>query len=163
MTPHGLGTFALAVSLFAIAACGGIISPTSPSAIPARAGGLPSVLPPGGAVSGPRSQVIHGSVGPLRDGTPPCFASLYPCEVFDFSTVSEGSIEVVLTWDGAPRALMVQLYWAGEGLAHEDIAPSNGPSRIAFLRPRMEAAAYRIRVVSREPASAIPFTLEINY
>ncbi|MBI2188549.1 MAG: hypothetical protein HYU37_15735 [Acidobacteria bacterium] len=83
--------------------------------------------------------------------------------MFDFTTTAEGPIEVTLTWNGAPRALRVQLYWAGEGLAHEDIAPPNGPSRIWFLRPRMEAAAYRLRVVSLEPDHTIPFTLTVAY
>lgn len=163
MTMRGIGTCALGLSLFTTASCGGIVTPLSPSATAGVPAAAPIAMPPGDTTSGPRSHVIQGSVGPLRDGEPPCWADRYPCEVFDFSTAREGSIEVVLTWDGAPRALMVQLYWAGEGLAHEDIAPLNGPSRIAFLRPHMEAAAYRLRVVSREPASVIPFTLTINY
>jgi hypothetical protein len=58
---------------------------------------------------------------------------------------------------------MVQLYWAGEGLAHEDIAPRTGPSRISFRRPLMEAVGYRLRVVSLEPENTIPFSLTINY
>jgi len=70
---------------------------------------------------------------------------------------------VTLTWEGAPRALFVQLYWAGEGLAHEDVAPRSGPSRISFVRPRMEAARYEVRVVSREPEREIPFTLTLTY
>ena len=58
---------------------------------------------------------------------------------------------------------MVQLYWAGEGLAHEDIAPRTGPSRISFRRTLMEATGYRLRVVSLEPDNTIPFSLTINY
>jgi hypothetical protein len=107
--------------------------------------------------------LINGTVGPFLAGTPPCFADRYACEVYDFTLPKEGSIEVTVTWEGAPRAMMVQLYWAGEGLAHEDIAPRNGPSRIWFKRPLMEAANYRLRVVSLEPGSAIPFTLTLTY
>ncbi|MBF8300086.1 MAG: hypothetical protein HW394_456, partial [Acidobacteria bacterium] len=62
-----------------------------------------------------------------------------------------------------PRAMLVQLYWAGEGLAHEDVAPRNGPSRIWFRRPLMEAANYTLRVVSLEPESTIPFTLTLTH
>lgn len=124
-------------------------------------GRLATPLAPSDAPAGTR--VVRGTVGPLGDGAPPCWADRYPCEVLDFETLQHGPIEVVLTWDGPPRALMVQLYWAGEGLAHEDVAPPNGPARIAFLRPSMEAAAYRLRVVSREPASRIPFTLTVSW
>ena len=70
---------------------------------------------------------------------------------------------MTLTWDGAPRALMVQLYWAGEGLAHEDVAPRTGPSRITFTRPLMEPVGYRLRVVSLEPGSTIPYSLTLTY
>lgn len=156
-----LGLCTLLLSPLAVVACGGILTPVSPSAISATSQ-LPGAAPDGG-ISAPRSQVIRGSVGPLGADNPPCWADRYPCTVFDFATAQDGPIEVVLTWDGAPRALMVQLYWAGEGLAHEDVAPVNGPARIAFLRPRMEAAAYRLRIVSREPASEIPFTLVVRW
>jgi hypothetical protein len=115
------------------------------------------------AASGPTSRVISGAVGPLLEGTPPCFAGRYPCEVFDLSLARQGPIEVALTWLGAPRAMVVQLYWAGEGLAHEDVAPREGPPRIWFHRPLMEAAAYKVRVVSLEPASRIPFTLTLTH
>ena len=110
----------------------------------------------------PASRVISGTVGPLLEGTPPCFADRYPCKVFDLSLLRQGSIEVTLTWMGAPRSMLVQLYWAGEGLAHEDVAPRHGPSRIWFHRPLMEAANYKLRVVSLEPASVIPFTLTLT-
>ena len=82
--------------------------------------------------------------------------------MYDFEKVEGGPIEVTLTWEGAPRALMVQLYWAGEGLAHEDVAPRTGPSAIHFTRPMMEAANYRIRVVNVEAEAMIPFTLTLR-
>lgn len=99
----------------------------------------------------------------MDSGAAPCWADRYPCQVYDFTLPQSGAIEVTLTWDGQPRALMVQLYWAGEGLAHEDVAPRTGPSRINFRRPLMEAAGYRLRVVSLEPDKTIPFSLTINY
>lgn len=127
-----------------------VVAPTAPFAGPAAAESLPT------------ARVINGAVGPLVEGTPPCFAGRYPCEVFDLSLPRQGPIEVALTWLGAPRAMLVQLYWAGEGLAHEDVAPREGPSRIWFHRPMMEAAAYKVRVVSLEPANRIPFTLTLT-
>jgi hypothetical protein len=92
-----------------------------------------------------------------------CWADRYPCEIYDFTLPQSGAIEVTLAWEGQPRALMVQLYWAGEGLAHESVAPRTGPSRINFRRPLMEAATYRLRVVSLEPDNSVPFALTITY
>lgn len=126
------------------------VAPAAPLAVPATAEFRPAV------------RVISGAVGPLVQGTPPCFAGRYPCEVFELSLPRPGPIEVALTWVGAPRAMLLQLYWAGEGLAHEDVAPRAGPSRIWFQRPMMEAAAYKVRVVSLEPANRIPFTLTLT-
>jgi len=122
-----------------------------------------TALPTPPAPDAPRlvSHLITGTAGPLREGAPPCFADRFPCEVYDFSLPQAGSIDVAVTWEGSPRAMLVQLYWAGAGLAHEDVAPRNGPSRIHFHRPRMEAANYRIRVVNLEPTSTIPFTLTL--
>jgi hypothetical protein len=144
-----------------VTSCGSIapMSPTSPTAMFA----LPAATPPGAPLAAARSLPISGVVQPLSQYPTPCWADLYPCEIFEFSTSREGPIEVNLAWDGAPRALRVQLYWVGGTLAHEDIAPASGPSRISFTRPRMEAAAYRLRVVSLEPQNAIPFTLTIAY
>jgi hypothetical protein len=110
----------------------------------------------------PRSLSIQGTVAPLLDEEAACFANRYNCEAYDFSLSQEGAIEVTVTWDGPPRALLVQLHWAGEGLAHEDVAPQTGPSRIWFRRPLMEAAHYRLQVVSLEPERAIPFTLTLS-
>lgn len=157
----------VALALLVATSCGGVTTalPTTPSVTPDRssapAAGPAAPAPPEGGASG--SRVITGTVGSVLDGAPPCWADRYPCEVYDFSTTREGPIEVTLTWDGAPRELLVQLYWAGEGLAHEDVAPRNGPPRIWFLRPRMEAANYRLRVVSLAPDRAIPFTLTVTY
>jgi len=160
-TSGGLG---IIIALACVTSCGGVaaLPPTgpSPAGAPASAPEPPAAPAPPAAA---RTRVIGGSVGPAVEGSGPCFADRYPCEVFDFVLEREGPIEVTLTWDGAPRALLVQLYWAGEGLAHEDVAPRNGPSRISFVRPRMEAARYTVRVVSLEPARAISFTLALTY
>ena len=131
-----------------VTSCGGIapLSPTAPS--------IPTSNP---------ADVIVGTVGPLRQGTTPCFAERYPCTAYEFTLAREGPIDLTLTWNDAPRALFVQLYWAGEGLAHEDVAPRSGPSRISFTRPHMEASRYQVRVVSLEPEREIPFTLTLNY
>jgi len=164
------GIVAVALSLVINASCSGMptLEPTgrslalvqAPSFVPA-ASVTPSLTAPAPFL--PVSVPTSGTVGPLLKGEPPCFADRYPCEMYDFSLVREGSIEVTMTWEGAPRAVLVQLYWAGEGLAHEDVAPRNGPSRIWFRRPLMEAANYRLRVVSLEPDSAIPFTLTLTH
>jgi hypothetical protein len=115
------------------------------------------------AMARPVSRLVAGTAGPLRDGAAPCFADRYPCEVYNFSLLREGPIEVEVTWNGPPRLLLVQLYWAGEGLAHEDIAPQDGPSRIYFRRPRMEAADYTLRVVNLDPTRGTPFALTLTY
>lgn len=153
----GLSLLAAAIT---VTSCGGVVplTPTSPSAMVA----LPAPVP-GTPTVAARSLPVSGAVLPLSQYPAPCWADRYACEIFDFSTSREGPIEVTLTWDGAPRALRVQLYWVGGTLAHEDIARDGGPSRISFVRPRMEAAAYRLRVVSLEPETAIPFTLTVTY
>ena len=162
---HGPGVVAISVSLVILTSYCGIstLSQTGPTSTGERlvAPAAPMVVPTTGE-SRPGSRVISGAVGPLVEGTPPCFADRYPCEVFELSLPRPGPIEVALTWVGAPRAMLVQLYWAGEGLAHEDVAPRAGPSRIWFQRPMMEAAAYKVRVVSLEPANRIPFTLTLT-
>ena len=150
----------LIAAAITVTSCGAI-TPTSPSS-PSSSLAFPTASAPG-APSGARALPISGAVLPLNQYPGACWADRYACEVFDFSTSREGPIEVTLTWDGAPRALRVQLYWVGGTLAHEDIAPAGGPSRISFMRPRMEAADYKLRVVSLEPDNAIPFTLTIAY
>jgi hypothetical protein len=118
---------------------------------------------PAPAAQGPAPRQFTGLVGQVEEGAEPCFADRFACEVYDFEKVEGGPIEVTLTWEGAPRALMVQLYWAGEGLAHEDVAPRTGPSAIHFTRPMMEAANYRLRVVNLEGEAVIPYTLTLAY
>jgi hypothetical protein len=115
------------------------------------------------ATARPVSRLVVGTAGPLREGAEPCFADHYPCEVYNFSLLREGPIEVEVTWDGPPRLLLVQLYWAGEGLAHEDVAPRDGPSRIYFRRPRMEATDYTLRIVNLDPTHGTPFALRLAY
>jgi hypothetical protein len=127
-----------------------------------------ATLPPGPTtaaspvVSHPGRE-IQGVLGPFDAGAQTCFADLFPCQTFDFSLSQEGPIEVTLTWQGNARALFVQLYWQGRWLAHEDVAPREGPSQISFTRPRMEATDYQIRIVTREPGQAIPFRLLVRY
>jgi hypothetical protein len=133
---------------------------SSPTALPVAS--PPAVSNPTNPIVAARQQV-SGTVGPMLPSTSPCFANLYPCETFNFSLQREGPIEVTLTWDGDPGALRVQLYWEGQFLAHEDIAPRGGPSRINFIRPRMEANSYQVRVVSLAPERAIPFSLVVSY
>ena len=156
-----LHVVATVLSIALTGACAGrtttSLSPTAPSYTPAAA---VWTAPPPGA---PLSLVIRGTVAPLRGEASPCFADRYNCQAYDFSLSEEGPIEVTMTWEGSPRAMLVQLYWAGEGLAHEDVAPRNGPSRISFRRPLMEAANYRLRVVSLEPESTIPYTLTLTH
>jgi len=155
----------IAIAAMTAASCGGRTSlvPTGPSPVPVgRLTTAPDVAEPA-PPAGPVERVVVGSVGPATSDTPVCFADRYPCSVYHFVLANEGPIQVTLTWEGAPRALFVQLYWAGEGLAHEDVAPRSGPSRISFVRPRMEAARYEVRVVSREPEREIPFTLTLTY
>jgi hypothetical protein len=149
----------------ATVSCGGRTSalPTGPSPTDQGIRAAPAGIGDAAVPLGPISHVVTGSVGPAAAEARICFADRYPCNVYHFSLPRDGQIEVTLMWDGAPRALFVQLYWAGEGLAHEDVAPRNGPSRITFVRPRMEAAQYEVRVVSREPERAIPFTLTLTY
>ena len=168
VAPSHHRTVALAltsVSLLFLASCGGMMDgvPTAPSRTSAQTVTTSSLPAPAPAPVVPAAQTITGVVRSVRDGAAPCWADRYPCEVYDFALAQTGAIEVTLTWEGQPRALMVQLYWAGEGLAHEDVAPRTGPSRINFRRPLMEAASYRLRVVSLEPDNTIPFSLTITY
>ena len=142
-------------------ACGGVAQLAPTAASPALVSPTPRVneAPVGSSVN----RELLGTLGPFDPETEPCFAGLFPCETLDFTLPHEGPIEVTLTWEGSPRAVFVQLYWAGQWLAHEDVAPREGPSRISFLRPRMEANSYQLRIVTREPAVAIPFRLVLSY
>jgi hypothetical protein len=127
-----------------------------------------SVLPPGQtAAAAPvppqPGREIQGVLGPFDAEAQTCFADLFPCQTFDFTLSQQGPIEVTLAWQGPPRAVFVQLYWQGRWLAHEDVAPREGPSQISFVRPHMEATDYQIRIVTREPGLAIPFRLLVRY
>jgi hypothetical protein len=148
----------LVLSIFA-ASCSGATA-LSPTAASVAVPGPTAVEIPATTLSG---REIQGTLGPFDGEAQPCFANLFPCEVFDFTLSREGPIEVTISWQGNARALFVQLYWQGQWLAHEDVAPREGPSQISFLRPRMEANDYQLRIVSREPTVAIPFRLMLRY
>src|SRR5688572_596717 len=155
----------ISVSTLILTSCSGMtaLSPTGPSTTYAQAP-VPTASPaPAPAPVAPSAQTIAGVVRSVSAGAAPCWADRYPCEVYDFALPETGAIEVTVAWEGQPRALMVQLYWAGEGLAHEGVAPRTGPSIINFRRPLMEAANYRLRVVSLEPDNSVPFALTITY
>jgi hypothetical protein len=157
MSPAGLATVFL--SLIFLISCGGMTNLT-----PTAASGLPPHSTPSAVGASPVSgHEMQGTIGPFPPGARTCFADLFPCEVFTFSLPHEGPIELAMSWDGNPRALFVQLYWAGRWLAHEDVAPREGPPEISFVRPIMEANSYELRIVSREPQSAIPYRLVIRY
>lgn len=171
----------LALLLLFVTSCGGTpLLPTSPSlgltppvsaatsspvATPTTTLPAPAPVPapaPRAAGSIASGAPISGTVRPVNEDNPPCWADRYACEAYTFALAGEGNIGVTLTWEGAPRAMMVQLYWGDGLIAHEDISRS-GTANISFNRPAMEASGYRIRVVSMEPASTIPFTLTVNY
>ncbi|HEY5617566.1 MAG TPA: hypothetical protein VIK60_06440 [Vicinamibacterales bacterium] len=152
---------ATALSLALATSCGGMTDLT-PTAASERPPASPFSLTDA-PVSSPHGRELEGTIGPFDAGTLPCFANLFPCETLDFTLPHEGPIEVTLTWEGHARALFVQLYWEGRWLAHEDVAPRGGPSQISFLRPKMEANDYQLRIVTREPALAIPFRLVLSY
>ena len=156
---HGLGLAVVTLPLVLVTSCGGMTSmaPTAPSTTVSAS---PAVSEEPSLLSG---REMHGVLGPFPDSAPRCFADLFPCEMFDFSLEHEGPIEVALAWEGHSRAVFVQLYWEGRWLAHEDVAPAGGPPQIVFLRKKMEANHYQLRLVSREPAQAIPFTLTLKY
>ena len=164
--PRTIASAIIVSSLFVVS-CGGMSYrlPTSPSAALPSATATTSVpaAPSPSPAPAQNGFTIAGTVGAVASGAAPCWADRYACEVYDFTLAQSGAIEVTLTWEGQPRAMMVQLYWAGEGLAHEDIAPRTGPARINFRRPLMEAANYRLRVVSLEPGNSIPFQLTLSY
>jgi hypothetical protein len=73
-----------------------------------------------------------------------------------------GAVEVTLTWEGGERAMLIQLYRAGAGLVHEDLAPRGGPPTIAFRRTDITAADYELRVVNMEPATTHAFNLTLT-
>jgi len=165
----------VALSLLATA-CGGLttLSPTGPSSMVSTAAASPqtSVVPapvptraigpdvPSGLVSS--QQVIDGTVGPLANYPAPCYVERYACEKYRFALHKEGAVEVTLSWQGGARAMLIQLYRAGAGLIHEDLAPPDGSPTIAFRRVSLPAIEYELRVVNMEPTVAHPFTMTLT-
>jgi hypothetical protein len=162
-----------------LTACGGFtaLSPTAPSSaspslspqgsVTAPSAGI--VPPPTHAVGPdvpaglvPTEQVITGAVGPLSTYSAPCYAERYACEKYRFGLQSEGAVEVTLSWQGGARAMLVQLYRAGAGLIHEDLAPRDGTPTITFRRVSLPAIEYELRVVNMEPDITHPFTLTLT-
>ncbi len=169
------GAVAITLSLL-VTACGGLttLSPTAPSAaasvqtsitsspignapVPAHTIG-PDV--PAGLV--PSTQVITGSVGPLASYPAPCYVGLYACERYRFTLQRQGAAEVTLSWQGGARAMLIQLYRAGAGLVHEDVAPRDGAPTITFRRVGLEPMEYELRVVNWEPDVTHAFTMTLT-
>lgn len=73
-----------------------------------------------------------------------------------------GAVEATLSWEGGARAMLIQLYRAGAGLVHEDLAPRDGAPTITFRRVDIEAMEYELRVVNMEPAVTHTFTLTLT-
>ncbi|HEY6169984.1 MAG TPA: hypothetical protein VI454_18235 [Verrucomicrobiae bacterium] len=107
----------------------------------------------------PTTQVINGTVGPLASYAAPCYVGLYACEKYRFMLQQQGAVEVTLSWEGSPRGMLIQLYRAGAGLVHEDVAPRDGVPTITFRRVGLEAMEYELRVVNWESAVSHAFTL----
>jgi hypothetical protein len=107
----------------------------------------------------PTTQVISGTVGPLASYAAPCYVGLYACESYRFTLQREGAVEVTLSWHGSPRGMLIQLYRAGAGLVHEDVAPNDGAPTITFRRVGLEPMEYELRVVNWEPDVTHAFTL----
>ena len=159
-----------------LAGCGGLttLSPTAPSSMlpmPAASSQV-SIAPapspthvigpdvPSGMVAS--EQVITGTVGPLANYSAPCYVERYACEKYRFTLEREGAVEVTLSWQGGARAMLIQLYRAGAGLIHEDLAPRDGSPTIAFRRVSLPAIEYELRVVNMETNAAHPFTLTLS-
>ena len=132
-------------------------SALSPSAPAARSPG-PDL--PAGLVAA--QQIISGVVGSLADGRPPCYVERYPCERYPFTMRQDGAVEATLAWQGGDRAMLIQLYRAGAGLVHEDLAARGGPPQITFRRTDLAATDYELRVVNMDPATAHAFTLTLT-
>jgi hypothetical protein len=159
-----------------LAACGGLtsISPTSPSAaLSPRVPGVATTPAPTPAPTHavgpdvpagltPTQRVISGSVGPLAGYAAPCYVGLYACERYRFMMQHDGAVEVTLSWQGGERAMLIQLYRAGAGLVHEDLAARGSAPTITFRRTDITAMEYELRVVNMEPAAVHPFTLTLT-
>jgi hypothetical protein len=164
-----LSVAAIGFSLLCVTACGGFT--TAPATAPTPPASASSASPapvtapvrsvgpdvPAGLV--PTQQVIKGSVGPLSGEVPPCYLERYACERYRFTMDRDGAVEVRLTWQGNERAMRIQLYRAGAGLVHEDLAPRGGPSEIVFRRTDIAAMDYELRVVNMEPDAMHDFSL----
>jgi hypothetical protein len=110
----------------------------------------------------PAQQVMTGTVGPLASYAQPCYLERYACERYGFTMQHDGAVEVTLSWEGGSRAMLIQLYRAGAGLVHEDLAPKDGAPTITFRRTDIAAMAYELRVVNMETGVAHPFTLTLT-
>lgn len=166
---------AIGLSLLLTGACGGLttVSPAAPTAVTSLSP-VTSVSPtpapapthsvgpdvPAGLLS--TEQVITGSVGPLTDAAPPCYLERYACEKYRFTMQRDGAVEVTLKWQGNERAMLIQLYRAGAGLVHEDLAQRGGPPQITFRRTGITAMEYELRVVNMEPSTAHAFNLTLT-
>ena len=164
----------VALSLL-VTACGGFtaVSPTSPSPLlstpalsqpsvasaPAPTHAIGPDVPSG---LEPSQRVIDGTVGPLANYSGPCYVDRYACERYRFALQNEGAVEVTLAWQGGARAMLIQLYRAGAGLIHEDLAERDGSPTITFRRVSLPAIEYELRVVNMEPTVAHPFTLTLT-
>lgn len=158
-----------------LAGCGGFtsVSPSAPSATIssqiATTASSPGAAPapthavgpdvPAGLV--PSEQTITASVGPLANYAAPCYVERYACERYPFTMGHDGAAEVTLSWQGGARAMLIQLYLAGAGLVHEDVAPRDGAPTITFRRT-LPALDYELRVVNMEPAVTHPFTMTLT-
>jgi hypothetical protein len=158
-----------------IAGCGGLtsISPTAPSAAvsartsisssPVTPAPIYAVGPdvPAGLV--PTERVITGTVRPLASYPAPCYVGFYACERYRFTlTPQDGAVEVTLAWQGGARSMLIQLYRAGAGLVHEDMAPRDGGPTVTFRRVGLEPMEYELRVVNMEPDATHPFMLTLT-
>lgn len=177
--PRGFTCYAIAAAGLSLllAGCGGLttVSPTAPSAAmttqtsvpPAPSAPAPApthaIGPdvPGGLV--PTERVITGTVGTLASYPAPCYVYLYACERYRFTLQpQDGAVEVTLSWQGGARAMLIQLYRAGAGLVHEDLAPRDGSPTVTFRRVGLEPMDYELRVVNMEPAATHSFTLTLT-
>ena len=166
---------AILLSTLLTAACGGFttVAPTAPSGT-APLASVTSVSPistPAPAHSiGPdvptgllaNQQVISGSVGPLTSDVAPCYVERYACQKYQFTMQRNGAVEVTLAWEGGERAMLIQLYRAGAGLVHEDVAPRGGPPTISFRRTDIPPMDYELRIVNMEPNTTHAFTLTMT-
>jgi len=164
---RSLGIVGLIVSsLLLTIGCSGAtaLNPTGPSLSPAdsrpAAAAVPTASPAPGVPTPPsNSQTVSGVVGGPVSGPRTCYFGR-PCEVYSFTLAEDGGVDVTLTWEGHERALMIQLYRAGNFLVHEDLAPRGSAPRITFRRTDLQATDYQLRVVNIDNAgAAIPFTL----